>query len=342
MPGRTKLVAATHVSNILGTVTDVGAVAKAARAVGARVVVDGVAYVAHHAPDVAALGVDWYVYSCYKVYGPHMAALYGEWGALEALRDASPNHAFVDPTSAGAPRWELGTVNHEGAAAVAALGDYLKTIAAGGAADEAGGVGEGTSGAIEVSGVVGGRCECGPEGKANGKVNGQANGKANGQANGKAVAEVAVAAVDRLGAGVNGANGAEDDAAAACACSRPLDRPTVLRAYARMAAAEEAPATKLLDYLASRPDARVLGLPTTAGRVPTISVVHAKLSSRYVYERALESRVICRHGAFLAPRLLNALGVEDAEDGALRFSLVHYNTVADVDKLIAVLEGVGF
>ena len=203
-------------------------------------------------------------------------------------------------------------------------------------------MGEGTSGAIEVSGVVGGRCECGPEGKANGKVNGQANGKANGQANGKAVAEVAVAAVDRLGAGVNGANGAEDDAAAACACSRPLDRPTVLRAYARMAAAEEAPATKLLDYLASRPDARVLGLPTTAGRVPTISVVHAKLSSRYVYERALESRVICRHGAFLAPRLLNALGVEDAEDGALRFSLVHYNTVADVDKLIAVLEGVGF
>ena len=41
-------------------------------------------------------------------------------------------------------------------------------------------------------------------------------------------------------------------------------------------------------------------------------------------------------------RLLRALGVEDVEDGALRFSLVHYNTVADVDKLIEVLESIGF
>ena len=52
--------------------------------------------------------------------------------------------------------------------------------------------------------------------------------------------------------------------------------------------------------------------------------------------------MICRHGAFLAPRLLRALGVEDVEDGALRFSLVHYNTVEDVEKLIEVLESVGF
>ena len=50
------------------------------------------------------------------------------------------------------------------------------------------------------------------------------------------------------------------------------------------------------------------------------------------------------HGSFLAPRLLAALGVPDpyGDDGVLRFSLVHYNTVSDVRRLIAALEAIGF
>jgi selenocysteine lyase/cysteine desulfurase len=52
--------------------------------------------------------------------------------------------------------------------------------------------------------------------------------------------------------------------------------------------------------------------------------------------------VVCRHGSFLAPRLLTALGVKDPHgDGILRFSLAHYNTVGEVERLIEVLEGTG-
>ena len=60
---------------------------------GARVVVDGVAFAPHRAMDVAGWGVDWYVYSTYKVYGPHMGALFGRSDALAEL--SGPNHFFI-------------------------------------------------------------------------------------------------------------------------------------------------------------------------------------------------------------------------------------------------------
>ena len=52
-----------------------------------------------------------YVFSCYKAFGPHLAALYGSDRALQALAAHAPNHPLVDPTSTGAARWELGTPN---------------------------------------------------------------------------------------------------------------------------------------------------------------------------------------------------------------------------------------
>ncbi|TFH42007.1 MAG: aminotransferase class V-fold PLP-dependent enzyme, partial [Lysobacterales bacterium] len=66
---RTKLVCFPHVSNIVGSVNDVNAITAKAHAVGAMVCVDGVAAVAHHLPDVKALGVDFYLFSVYKMYG---------------------------------------------------------------------------------------------------------------------------------------------------------------------------------------------------------------------------------------------------------------------------------
>lgn len=123
---RTLLVLAPQVSNILGEVWDVRAVAEVAHAVGARVVIDGVAFAPHRAPDMADLACDWYVYSTYKVFGPHMAAMFGTREALAEL--TGPNHDFID--AANPYKWELGNVNHEGAAGVAALWDYLADLAA--------------------------------------------------------------------------------------------------------------------------------------------------------------------------------------------------------------------
>lgn len=123
LSSRTLVVLYPQVSNILGEVWDARAVADLAHAAGARVLVDGVAYAPHRAPDMAALACDWYVYSTYKVFGPHMAALFGTHQALAEL--TGPNHYFID---GGPYKWELGGTNHESCAGVAALWDYIREL----------------------------------------------------------------------------------------------------------------------------------------------------------------------------------------------------------------------
>ncbi|KAH0491257.1 hypothetical protein TgHK011_002694 [Trichoderma gracile] len=89
---KTRLVTCTHASNILGTITDVRAIADVAHTVGALVCVDGVAYAPHRPIDVKAFGVDFYCFSWYKVYGPHVSMLYGSWSGQTYLR--SLGHFF--------------------------------------------------------------------------------------------------------------------------------------------------------------------------------------------------------------------------------------------------------
>lgn len=125
---RTRLVCFTHVSNLLGGIVDVAEVARRAHSVGARVVVDGVAYAAHRAIDVDAWGCDWYVYSTYKVYGPHMAALFGRHEAIDEL--TGPNHFFI-PRDRIPYKFELGGASHEGCAGLVALRSYLAFLAGG-------------------------------------------------------------------------------------------------------------------------------------------------------------------------------------------------------------------
>ncbi len=122
---KTLLVLMPQVSNILGEVWDVRAAADVAHSVGARILVDGVAYAPHRPPDMGQLGCDWYVYSTYKVFGPHMAAMFGTHDAMSDL--VGPNHYFIDP-SIGPYKWELGNANHEGAVGVAALPEYMDQL----------------------------------------------------------------------------------------------------------------------------------------------------------------------------------------------------------------------
>lgn len=130
---RTRLVAIPHVSNLLGDIEDVAEIARRAHAAGARIVVDGVAYAPHRAIDVDAWGVDWYAYSTYKVYGPHMAALYGSKAAFAEL--SGPNHFFI-PENEIPYKFELGGPSHEGCAGILGLGEYLAFLAGVGDASE--------------------------------------------------------------------------------------------------------------------------------------------------------------------------------------------------------------
>lgn len=93
LSARTRLVAMTHSSNILGTINPVREVADMVHAAGALLCVDGVAFAPHRPIDVQAFGADFYVFSTYKVYGPHQAIMYGKYELLRELD--SINHYFI-------------------------------------------------------------------------------------------------------------------------------------------------------------------------------------------------------------------------------------------------------
>ena len=80
---RTKAVAFTHASNIVGSINPVADWCALVREAGAMSIVDGVSYAPHGTPWVPDLGADVYLFSLYKVYGPHMGAMWASterWG----------------------------------------------------------------------------------------------------------------------------------------------------------------------------------------------------------------------------------------------------------------------
>lgn len=126
MTSRTKLVCCTHASNILGTINPVREFADIAHAHGAKICVDAVAYAPHRLVDVRALDVDYYVFSFYKVYGPHHAVLYGRYDDLVAL--PGQNHFFVEPKRT-AYKFQPGNVNYELAYGCIGINEYLVELA---------------------------------------------------------------------------------------------------------------------------------------------------------------------------------------------------------------------
>ncbi len=244
------LLAFPHVSNLLGEIVDVAAITDRAHAAGARVVVDGVAFAPHRAIDVEAWKVDWYAFSTYKVYGPHMGALWGRHDALAEL--TGPNHFFV-PDDEIPYKFEVGGANHEGCAALLGLRDYLAFLTG----------------------------------------------------------------VSEPGA---------------------LARKDIERAYDAMTSCELPLQARLIDYLGSRNDVRIIG-PASAGkdRVGTISFIHESKSSAEITADVDRSGIGIRHGHMYAYHLCEAVGL-DPDDGVVRVSLVHYNTLDEIERLIEVLD----
>jgi len=83
---RCKLIAITHASNVTGAITDIAPLITAARAMGAKVLVDGAQMAPHGPLDVQSLGVDFYAFSGHKCFGPTgIGVLWGRKDLLEAL-----------------------------------------------------------------------------------------------------------------------------------------------------------------------------------------------------------------------------------------------------------------
>jgi cysteine desulfurase family protein (TIGR01976 family) len=124
---RTRLVAVTAASNLLGTRPDVPAIAAAAHDVGALVYVDGVHLTPHCPVDVTALGADFFACSPYKFLGPHLGVVAAAPVLLETLR---PDKLLPMPDSVP-ERFELGTLPYELLAGTTAAVDFLAKLVPG-------------------------------------------------------------------------------------------------------------------------------------------------------------------------------------------------------------------
>jgi cysteine desulfurase family protein (TIGR01976 family) len=122
--GRTRLVAVTAASNVLGTRPDVAAITAIARAAGALSYVDGVHATPHGPTDVRALGADFYATSAYKWSGPHIGAVIADPALLDSIR---PDKLLPAPDTVP-ERFEQGTPPYADLAGVTAAVDHLAAL----------------------------------------------------------------------------------------------------------------------------------------------------------------------------------------------------------------------
>ncbi len=121
---RTRVVAVTHCSNLVGSIVDVATVCRLAREAGALSYIDAVQYAAHGTIDVQAMDCDFLVCSSYKFFGPHLGVLYGKRERLEAIQPYK-----VRPATEQLPgRFETGAPSVEGCAGLQGAVAYLRQV----------------------------------------------------------------------------------------------------------------------------------------------------------------------------------------------------------------------
>ena len=133
---RTKLVAMTHVSNVMGTVLPVQQIVAAARERGILTLLDGAQAVAHEPVDVRAIDCDFYAFSSHKLYGPTgLGVLYGREALLQAMPPWQGGGDMIRTVSYQSSTWndlpykfEAGTPHISGAVGLAAAMDYLEAL----------------------------------------------------------------------------------------------------------------------------------------------------------------------------------------------------------------------
>ena len=266
LSAKTRIVAIPHASNILGEIWDLGRLLKPViqeRTNGyAHVVVDGVAAAPHRYAAVDELGVDWYVVSCHKLFGPHLGALFGRTTVVDQMITAGTSSS----SSSCGIGLQLGTVNYEACEGVQAIGRYFMEL----------------------------NCNKNPEKQQKVNLNHDA-----------------------------------------------LRTTNVNDAFQLIEQAEGPLVRLLLKGLQSSPKVRILGsVADSSKRIPVVSFVHNAIPSSQIVTACNNGGVICRNGTFLCSERLQRKHSIDVTEGAVRFSLVHYNTVAEVKYAISILEAI--
>ena len=121
---KTKIICVCHTSNIVASINNLKEIVDLAHQNDIKVVGDGVAYMAHDLADLKGIGLDFYGFSFYKTFGPHLALLYGKKELLEETKNL--NHEFLSKEipltlNPGGP-------NHEELACLSGLTDYYEDL----------------------------------------------------------------------------------------------------------------------------------------------------------------------------------------------------------------------
>ena len=121
---KTKIVAVTHCSNIVGSVNNLKKISDLSHSKGALVIGDGVSFAPHGFPNVKDLNVDFYTFSLYKTFGPHLALLYGKEKILKKL--PNQNHEFLS----GQYPYTInpGGPNHEELVSLSGIYEYILNV----------------------------------------------------------------------------------------------------------------------------------------------------------------------------------------------------------------------
>ena len=134
-------------------------------------------------------------------------------------------------------------------------------------------------------------------------------------------------------------------ALAGSAAGHEPDREGIERAFDHISQLENVLQSRLLEYLGSKPEVRVIGPSRPSrDRVATISFVHRAKRSADIAKAANAANYGIRYGHFYAYRLCDRLAREgvlhDVKDGVVRVSMLHYNTLDEIDGLIRLFEEV--
>jgi len=121
---KTRVVAFTHCSNIVGSMHPVREWTDKVHAVGALAIVDGVSYAPHGLPDVDALGADIYLFSLYKVYGPHLGVMV----MRRAVNEQLPNQGHYFNADHPTARFTPAGPDHAQVASVNGVIDYFDAV----------------------------------------------------------------------------------------------------------------------------------------------------------------------------------------------------------------------
>ena len=306
MTDKTRVVALTHASNLLGHVRDIRTTSEQIKSLSggrAHVVVDGVAATAHCFADLDSLqhSVDWYVVSCHKMFGPHIGGLYANrrsGAAITQLVNATDARNDDDLYKL----FEIGTQSYEAAAGLAGLGVYFRQLST-------------------CSNESSSTCSCAtvrrdvhlPQIRSSQQ-------------------ELSEPTTEMPSMNLTDSS---------FMLEVDLNVAQTRHAYDHIQTSESSLVELLLNRFERSPKVRILNggseWPSVV-RLPVISFVHDEICSSRILQACEENHICCRKSSFLCTTQLAEELDFNIDDGVLRISLAHYNIPEEIDHLFDTLE----